>query len=171
MRMLLYTRQLKFAHNRDNLLYYQDYNDTVFSVTVSKSKAYLILKRGRYMPVKGDYNTEAINIMDYFESQKFIFLNFFVHRKSYFALYDKSDSKIAVTESTSGIINNTDAFLPFKPSSVFKEELIGIIQCTDLMSWFEKNPGLKEKLPPDLKKFSSKQPTDNPVIVIAKLKN
>jgi hypothetical protein len=167
----LSTGELKFAHNRDNLLYYQDYNDTVFSVTVNKSKPYLIFKRGKYMPVKGDYNTEAINIMDYFESQKFIFFNFFVLRKNYFALYNKSDSKIKVTESTSGIINNTDAFLPFKPSSVFKEELIGITQCTDLMSWFDKNPGVKEKLPPDLKKFSSKLPTDNPVIVIAKLKN
>jgi hypothetical protein len=167
----LTTGELKFAHNKDNLLYYQDYNDTVFSVTVNKSKPYLILKRGRYMPVKGNYTTEAINIMDYFESQKFIFFNFFVLRKSYIALYDKSNSKIKVTESTSGTINNTDAFLPFKPSAIFKEELIGIIQCTELMSWFEKNPGLKEKLAPELKAFSSKQPTDNPVIVIAKLKN
>jgi hypothetical protein len=170
-KIILTTGEFKFAHNKDNLLYIQRYNDTIFSVTVNKSIPYLILKKGRYMPIKENYSTESINIMDYFESQKFIFLNLMVNRKSYFALYNKSDSKIKVTESTSGIINNTDSFVPFKPTAILKEELIGITQSTELMSWFEKNPDLREKLPPELKTFSSKQPTDNPVIVIAKLKN
>lgn len=170
-KITLTTEELKFSHNKDNLLYFQRYNDTIFSVTVNKATPYLILKRGRYLPLKENYSTETINIMDYFESQKFIFLNFFVYRKSYFALYDKSNSKIKITETTSGVINNTDNFLPFKPTTIHKEEIVGTIQSTDLINWFEQNPDLKEKLTPNLKEFSSKQPTDNPVIVIAKLKN
>lgn len=45
----LTTEELKFAHNKKNLLYFQRYNDTIFSVTVNKSTPYLILKRGRYL--------------------------------------------------------------------------------------------------------------------------
>jgi hypothetical protein len=167
------TGELSFFHFNNKLFYFQRFNDTVFCLTSNKSEPYLILKRGRYLPERNSKNTNAenISIIDYFESQRFVCLNLSVNLKSIFALYDKTDSELKATEITSGVINNTDSFLPFKPTAIHKEELVGIVHCVDLLRWFENNPDLKIKLPENLKQLGSKQATDNPVIVIANLKN
>lgn len=165
----LTTGELKFYRLNDKLLYNHRDNDTVFYITKNKEIPYLIIASGKNKKSQKSKD-ESVSLSNYMESQRFKFFNFRAAGKVYFALFDKSNSSVKAVELTSGITNNTDNFLPFKPAAIHDEELVGLIQCTDLLSWFEKNPDLKEKLPKDFKQLSSKQATDNPVIVIAKLR-
>ena len=165
----LTTGELRFYHFNDKLLYHHRDNDTIFYITQNKEIPYLIIASGKSKKSQKSKD-EAVFLTNYLESQRFNFFNFKAAGKEYFSLYDKSNSSLKAIELTNGITNTTDNFLPFRPIAIHNEEIVGTIQCTDLISWFEKNPDLKEKLPQDLKQLSLKQATDNPVIVIAKLK-
>jgi hypothetical protein len=162
---------LIFSHYKNKLLYNEIYRDTVFSLSTDKTEPYFIIKKGRLKPTpeSRSSNGEQLYIKDFGESERYIWVKFY-YEKNCFGLFDKSSSGFKAYDITSGIKNDTDGFLPFIPLKVYKEELIGMIQITDLLSWFEKNPGMKEKLPQKLKEYSTKDPTDNPIIVIAKLR-
>lgn len=164
-------REMRFLHTADKLLYNEIDNDTIFWISKGKPAPYLILARDKTRPDRYNFGEKPENIypIDYFESQRFIMFNF-MDPKNFFTLYDKSDSKLRVYKSSAGILNNTDSFVSFFPVSMRKEELSGFVQPEAIKSWFLKNQSIAEKLPEELKKLSSIELTDNPVIMIAGLK-
>jgi len=164
---------MKFFHFDGNLRYFEIFNDTIFNLQLDKVVPYMILQRGRYRYTRENRRSDADKILPrtFSESEKFIIFDFWGDKnKTFFTLYNKTTSKLKVCEFTFGIINDTDGFIPFLPKTIFKEDVAGLVQAADMISWFENNKGLTLKLPPDLKEFSSLELTDNPVLVIAKLK-
>ncbi len=165
----LTTGELRFYHFKDILLYHHRDNDTIFNITLEKTTPYLILKPAGKNKSQKSLNESAF-MTNYLESQRFRFFNYLASGQNYFSIYDKSGSAIKSSEMTEGVKNNTDNFLPFNPVVTNGEEMLGTIQCSELKAWLDKNPVAKEKLPENLRELSKKELTDNPIVVIAKLK-
>jgi hypothetical protein len=162
-----------FSHYQDKLLFNEMFNDTVFHIGLDKVVPYLIINRGKLRSTREDRASDNIKILsvNLFESNNFIVASFWT--KEYndnIALYDKTNSKLKVVNLASGFKNNTDGFVTFIPKSIVKEELIGIIQQQDILKWADNNKVMKDKLSKELIELTLKDPTDNPTIVIAKLK-
>lgn len=165
---------VKFSHFNGKLFYNQIYNDTIFQLQLEKVVPHLILKKRKYKVTRENRRSdkERISVANYFESDNFFILDFWNGKKQFFTLYNKTNLKLKVCEFTLGIKNMTDNFLPFYPKAIYKEELVGIVQANDIISWVDTNKDASEKVNPQLiKKLGSIKPTDNPVIMIGKLKN
>ena len=108
----------------------------------------------------------------YSENKRLISFNFYLGRDKYFALYDKSLKSLKVVDNKSGIKNDIDGFIDLSFDYLNSDgELIGLIQANDLVNWIEKNNEKFKVLNPGLQKLHDINMTDNPIIVIAKLKN
>jgi len=164
-------RYMLFYHYDNKLFYNEMLSDTIFNISSKGATPYMILQKGG---VNLTYDGEIINNMlpvyVGVESERFFSIRFYYKRNDYYALYDKSTTSFKVYKDEKGIKNNTDGFMPFAPSSSYKEQFAGLIEGSDMAAWFEKNRDLKGKLSPELQKFASKEVTDNPVVVIATLK-
>ncbi len=70
----------------------------------------------------------------------------------------------------SGFKNDIDGFMQFCPLSVNNntKELVGSLRSKEILEWFEQNPDLAKKIPPDLRCFENISYADNPIVVIAK---
>ena len=124
------------------------------------------------------FNFETIN-----ESERFLFFSF-LHGKDqtrpychFFGFYDKilGTTKISEVDHTnrSPVINDIDNFAPlhsFLWSSNQSGEMVAYMEAGDIADWFEENPEKVKALPQQLQKLSKLTSEDNPVVVIAKLK-
>ncbi|HHN47502.1 MAG TPA: hypothetical protein ENN08_00960 [Bacteroidales bacterium] len=62
--------------------------------------------------------------------------------------------------------------MPFHPISLSnRKELIGFLEPYKIRQWIAENPDKAAKLPLHLQKFKNIKETDNPVVMIAKLKD
>lgn len=177
---VLTTGESSFYHFNNKLFFQNMYNDTVFQVGVDKITPYFVLNRGKHSPpfeskwwsLEKKLKSNFISQPTYFENNRLISFNFYIGRDKYFALYDKSLKTLKVVDSKSGIKNDIDGFIDLSFDYLNSDgELIGIIQANDLVNWIEKNNEKFKVLNPGLQKLSDINMTDNPVIVIAKLKN
>jgi hypothetical protein len=167
------TGELNFFYSYDNLLYNEIYNDTIFHLVSDRADPYIILDRGKYSLAKGKDmpDKERLILRSFFESGKFIVLIFSMSDNSrYLALYNKTDQTLRLSEIQEGVLNDTDDFMPFLPSDIFNDELLGSIQPLQIIKWAGDNKSAGRSVPPALKGGISIDPTDNPVIVIGKLK-
>jgi len=163
---------LNFFHYDGKLLYSEIYSDTIFHLTSDKVVPYLIWEKGPFRASRIFHMSppETITTRVFFESKKYVSFTFSPFDDRFFALYDKSTSKLKVCKIPLGIKNDIDGFMPFIPVAIHNEELIGLIQAIDVVGWFERNKVTKEKIPQSVEKLSAIEVTDNPVVVIAKLK-
>lgn len=175
----LTTGESSFYRFNNNLFFQNMYNDTVFQITVDKIIPYFLLNRGKHSPpfeskwwsYGKQLQSNFISQPTYSENKRFITFNFYLGRDKYFALYDKSRKLLKVVDNKSGIKNDIEGFTDLSFDYLNSEgELIGLIQANDLVNWIEKNPEKFKVLKPGLKKLHDVKITDNPVIVIAKLK-
>ena len=109
------------------------------------------------------------------ESSKYLFCAFNFNKRNYIAIYDKDQRETIVNdysaESGKGFISNINDFVPIEFSSINKNgELICTIDALKIKQWFEKNPEKVPQLPESFKSLMNIKETDNPVIIIAKLK-
>lgn len=166
---------IKYFHFKDKLYYNEYCNDTISQIRLKNIQPYMILDRGKLIPTRENIGKAKVNdiiqTIAFFESEKFFFITLWIKGSNYnIAFYNKSTSKLKVCNFIIGFENNADGFVSFLPKAIYNEELIGIIQQQDISLWAEKNIGLKDKLPKNLKDLILKDPTDNPTIAVAKLK-
>ena len=70
-----------------------------------------------------------------------------------------------------GFENDIDNFIPFQFYSINNSgELVGFQEAYIVKKWFDENPDKAAKLPPNLQKLKNIKETDNPIVMIAKLK-
>lgn len=164
---------VSFYKYNDKILYNEIFNDTIFSLLPDKVVPYMILDRGKLRLKVGTRNSQDVERIlhrGFLESEKYICFDFWgIKNKTYFALYNKSTSKLKVCEFNAGIKNDTDGFVPFLPKVNYGEELVGLVQASELVSWFENNKANQDSLPTVIKKLSSYKITDNPILIIGKL--
>ena len=163
------------------LYFYQLFNDTVFHVETKSLTPEYVLNMGQYSPPYEMKTSPEFEPGKYFimrtiqESSKYLFCSFNFNMKNYTAIFDKNKKTTVVNdyspESGLGFINNINDFVPLELSSINeRDELICTMNALKIKQWFDLNPEKISQLPEYLKNLNNIQETNNPVIIIAKLK-
>jgi len=163
------------------LYFYQLFNDTLFHVKTNSITPRYVFNMGPYSPPYEMKTSPKFEPDKYFvmqtiqESSKYLFCSFNFNKKNYTAIFDKNKRTTVVNdyspESGHGFINNINDFVPLEFSSINeKDEFICTIDAYKIKLWFEENPEKINQLPEYLKNLNNIQETNNPVIIIAKLK-
>jgi len=163
------------------LYFYQLFNDTLFHIKTNSITPRYVFNMGQYSPPYEMKTSPKFEVDKYFfikgiyESSKYLLCAFGFNQRIYTALYDKDQQNTFVNDYTSesgnGFINNTNDFVPLELSSINERgELTCTIDTYKIMQWFKENPEKINQLPQYLKDLINIRETDNPVILIAKLK-
>lgn len=170
-----------FYRLNKQLYFYELFNDTLFHVSANSLTPRFIFNMGQYSPPYEMKTSPKFEVDKYFfikgifESSKYLLCTFGFNQRIYTALYDKDQKNTFVNDYTSesgnGYINNTNDFVPLELSSINERgELTCTIDTYKIMQWFKENPEKINQLPQYLKDLINLRETDNPVILIAKLK-
>lgn len=160
--------------------FFERLTDTIFQVTHEYLTPRYILSNGEFDAPYEIRNTEKYkneshnyyHIQTIFESGKYLFFTFIFQKNKYCGIYDKESKETVVSEYNDGIKNDLDNFVPVKFYSINNSgEIIGFQESYLIKQWFKKNPDIVAKLPSHLQKFKNIEETDNPVVMIAKLKD
>jgi hypothetical protein len=164
----------------EELRYFEIFNDTIYRITEYELIPKYVFQMGSFAPPYEKQNTidfirdEAENyfrVFYIFESENFLVYEVMHNHSSFQGIYNK---KTMVTYNSSthyGFKNDIDDFLPLKYTSVSSQgELIGVLEAREIEQWFKDNPEKVAKFPPHLKKLKNITENDNPVVMIAKLK-
>ncbi len=161
-----------FYYFDKKLNFYERETDTIFQVKEQSLIPRFVLKNGDYGIPYGrkyeeDYNREDYYFVDaLFETNQFLFLQFSFEFDQYFGFYNKENKSLDLYAASRETEN-----IPFEISFVnSKSEIIGYKNAFEILDWFAKNPDLTDKLPENIQKLKTIKETDNPVIMIAKLK-
>jgi hypothetical protein len=179
MAISLYDSQ--FYHFKNDLYFKEDYSDTVFKVSEKELIPSLILYLGKYQPSieskwmtakeKQNQKHEFIGLRKLIESESFFLFEFYSQKKHFQGVFNKNTDILKIVEMSSGINNDIDRFIPFSPVSISTDGyLIGYVEAYVLLAWFMQNPEKAAKLPLHLQKLKNINESDNPVVMIAKLK-
>jgi hypothetical protein len=184
----------------DNLHYWNLYCDTIFSIWPDMSyTASFIIKPGEFRWPKStikvsptesfrSYLLNYLNINLILETRQFIFLRY-TYKQIYITLIDKTTKKSYITyldnpegsrELRGGILNNIDGGVFFKPEGYLYDK--GCEYLTELLSPYiiikhigssdfkNSSPKYPEKKEEFKKLANSLKETDNPVLVMVRLK-
>jgi hypothetical protein len=188
-----------FYQFSDSVRFYEQYTDTVFSITPDYLLPKFHLQMGDLlMPYK--FKAKSFSYwneeMKYFyldsfrESSRFLFFTVGIDKYRYLVYYDKKQKSTQVCSTTEnlefykypdyysirciGFENDIDDFVPIGThQNLFihgRDEFISIIPAIEVKDWFDKNPSKANSLDDKLKKFKDVSAEDNPLIVIAKLR-
>ena len=165
----------------DERLFFKEYlNDTLYEVKINKLEPRFVFKSGEFSPPYEDRETFQITkyhyISNIFENNNFLFFTLSFKKRNHWSIYDKKEGKCVVSnfknKKKCGFKNDIDGFAEFRPLSInhYTNELVGYLSPLEIIEWFEKNPQLIKKLPTHLRNLKNINYTDNPVVMIAKLK-
>jgi len=184
------------TYKHENVLtYWNNYSDTVFSILPDlNQKPSFIISPGRHRLPKSRITPETMSDYMWFkyiyETSRYIVINYFYPLKKYsFVLIDKDNNKSFLIDLKSdnggvtligGILNDLDGGTSFLPKNYFvengREFLIGLIypyqikthiKSTEFINSTPKYPEKKTELE---KLAASLKETDNPVLVLVRLK-
>lgn len=170
-------RSSYFYKFNTNLYFFEQFTDTIFQVTENELFPKYVLKLGEYAPPYEMQNSEKFVSENYyfteniFEGQRYLFFIINYKNQKYCGMHDKKNKDTEITVNTEGFKNDIDNFIPFQYYSVNNNgELVGFQEAYKIVEWFNNYPEKIENLPPYLKKLKNIKETDNPVVMIAKLK-
>jgi len=173
-----------FYRLQGQLYFYELFNDTLFQATRERLIPTYVFGMGRFAPpyakqLSTEYARKEMNenfrMISVFESPRYLFYNFAYEKKVYASVYDKQKGEVQIndgTERNAALVNDLDHFVPVSLAGVNQEDqLVGYADAYRLVQWFQEHPDKTGQLPPELQKLKSRKETDNPVVMIAKLKN
>jgi hypothetical protein len=174
-------------------------NDTIFYVSSDRLIPRYVLYSGDsrypYKLTKEDAINEFSKPKDYFETlnifenSKYLFFDLVSRNKPFdnepnsfkliinFCIFDKTRNITHVCKNNeettwSCLTDDINNLIPIKPISISDDnELISVIQAIEITKWKATNPDKALKLLPKIPWLNRINEFDNPVIVIAKLKN
>lgn len=173
----------KFYKFQDDLMFFEDYCDTIFHVTQESLIPRFVFNWGEFEPpyekqydmnyLRGGERDKDFHINKLFESTRYLFIRF--SYDGYYlwqGVYDKKKKIILIQEDENGFDNNIDNFVPLKNATSVNNdnELIGFIEAYNVVGWFKTHPEKAAKLPAHLQKFKNISENDSPLIMIMKLK-
>jgi hypothetical protein len=164
-----------------NKLFIKEYlNDTVFQVTANKMTPSFVFKSGKFSPPfyeMGNFDhVEYHGIGNILETDQFIFFQLHFKKRTYYCCYDKRTKQVMIpnykTMQINEFENDIDGFMPFHPISVTgNNDLVGYLEPYKIRKWMAENPDKAARLPQHLQKFRNIKETDNPVVILLKLKD
>jgi hypothetical protein len=106
-----------------------------------------------------------------FESKRYLLFDYHKKQGKGFGVYNKQSLAVEVCEAEAGINDDINSFLSFKPQSITpKGEVVAFVSAFDVKRWFQENPDKAKHLPEHLQKLYKMSETDNPLVMIVKLK-
>lgn len=172
----------KFYFLQNELHFFERFTDTVFTVSMENLEPEFVLHRGETEEASGSNLTGQkgdvpyLLVDDLFGAERFLFFKIRQPGEEfngdiYYGFYDKATNTTKLSENNLGIINDVNGFLPFPFKSVNQNnEVAGLLEAFEVKLWFDENPEAAGELPVQLKSLSTMEETDNPVVMIAKLK-
>lgn len=168
-----------FFYYYGNGLFIKEYfNDTVFQVTPEKLIPMVVFKSGKYSPPF--YEKDTFDFVQYhsintiLETDNLIFFRLHLKKRTYYCYFDKRTNQVMIPNchfQINGFENDMDGFMSFYPITISnRNELIGFLEPYQIKQWFDENPEKAKKLPLRIQRFRNIKETDNPVIMIVKLK-
>jgi hypothetical protein len=108
------------------------------------------------------------------ESVRYLFFEFRYQMKDYWGFYDKKTEETYIKKSEDNIIMN-GIEIPYRLTRAFinqkNQELVTFIDAYQLIAWMKSNPEKLKALPQEVQKqIKEVKESDNPVVIIAKLK-
>jgi hypothetical protein len=175
----------------ENLCYWNTYNDTVYAISpeLTERASFLIdngkfrIPRGYFKPTDNSY--PHLFIRSIFETEQYFVIKYLIVDKEMVALVNKKNQSTYVWEfgnyfTKGGIINNIDGGTDFIPSYCFtkdgSEYFIGTIEAFKIKThissdtFHNSKPKYPEKKKELEKLANSLKETDNPVLMIVRLK-
>lgn len=180
-----------FYRYKGRLYLKEMFNDTIFEIGIAPFNIVpkYVFELEQY---QADYTQREFmtyeDMQDYFwinnvcESSKYIFFMLEHNEEFRTGIYEKREDVTFIADSEDvdsyyydwekyGLINDIDNFIQMNPENISSNnELVCIIQAYELVNWFKTHPDKAAKLPPHLLKLKDIKETDNPIIMIAKLK-
>ncbi|MDD4363884.1 MAG: 6-bladed beta-propeller [Atribacterota bacterium] len=169
-----------FYRFKDDLFIKECFNDTVFRVTAEKLIPKIIFKSGRFSPPF--YKKDIINLSEYYyihsilETGNLIFFQLNYNKITYSCYFDKGKNKVQISNDKdskiNGFNNDIDGFMQFYPLTISNNnELIGFLESYKIKQWFYANTDKVNKLPSYIQNLKKIKETDNPVLMLVKLKD
>jgi len=172
-----------------NISYWNQYGDTVFSISPElREKPSFIFSRGNYRLPKstiGDPNLlkQYLHVQQIFETSHFLAIYYFYEKRA-FVLIDKKNRNTFISylgsDGNGGIFNDLDGGTVFLPESYYvengREYMVGLITPYKLKDFIaskeftNSTPKYSEKNKELVKLASSIKETDNPILVLIRLK-
>ena len=175
--MNVYSWEGWFYPFKDQLRFFERFSDTIYTVTMDELRPTFLLGNGNAgapytMRYKKEYNPDNYYLVEnLFESEKFLFFKITYKKETYWGVYNKTEKSTKVSTNTDGIENDIDDIIPFQfYSADNNNEIIGSREAFEVKLWLEQNPEKAAKLPPHLQKLKDIKENDNPLVMIAKLK-
>ncbi len=148
---------------------YQDKNEHLFPNKASYLRSgipYPYVDRTRYLFIES-----------LIENDDFLIFSIMHMEELSYGFFDKTKGGTYVSklpnDPINGFYNDIDNFIPFRPTYIDRKnnKIVGFVTAEDVLTWFDENPELANKLPKELSALSRIQPEDNPIVMIGKLKN
>ena len=160
----------------------EKFNDTLFYLTPELLEPRFLFYKGPYA-FPYELRGNSVNMSDkYFftenvlESTRYLFYVFGFQNRIYTAVYDKEKKETVVNdyvgESGNGFVDNINGFAPLELSSINESgELVCVIDAFRINQWFREHGEEAERLPEYMKQLEQLNEMDNPVVIVAKLKD
>jgi len=157
---------------------YEFLSDTIFSLSEQGNliPRYVLKNQQLGAPYSVRFNPN-FNFKDYyfvnsiFESDNLLFITYLFSGNEFLGIYNKENGETYASSEPAGFVNDVDNFFPFRFYSLNKQnEIIGYQHAYEVIDWFSKQNEKVAKLPTHLQKFKIIKESDNPVVMIAKLK-
>ena len=180
----VYSDEGKFHHYNNQVYFKEQFNDTLFLVNKDTLQAQYIFQLGDKSPPYAkkselDYDTEVPNYVflnDLVETGEGLIFTASYRKKQRIGVYHKKRQRVQISnydignELTLGMVNDIDGFIPFYPTDIQGDYLIGLTSAEDIALWFEQNPDKIASLPPTLQALQNIDPEANPVVMIGKVR-
>ncbi|QGY46987.1 6-bladed beta-propeller [Maribellus comscasis] len=168
-----------FYYFNNNLFFKEYLNDTIFQISENTLSPRFVFNSGEFSPSyeqREIFKTWEYHQLYYImEAENQLFFELSFKKRKYYGYLDKTTRQSYLSnisgQVVSGFQNDVDNFLMFCPKSLNdNNELVGFTEAREVLKWFKENPEAASKLPLELQKLSDMEDYDNPVVVIAKLK-
>lgn len=170
-----------FYKYTDKLCFYELFTDTIFQITLNELIPRFVFDLGDFAP---PYERQSfrefitVEIRNYylpsriFESDNYLVFEISYQNITHLAIYNKETENIAFAQSAGGFENDIDNFMPMNYSFLNNQsELIGFLEAYKIEQWFKDNPEKAAQLHPHLRELEKLTENDNPVVMIARLKD
>lgn len=171
----------QFYYLNSEVLFKESYNDTIFRVTRDQLIPHAYFNLGEFAikyqdkeNLKAKDRRDKIWIERTFESDEYIFFNYWFKEKTYHSIYSKLSNTCFIPDKLwieNGIIDDLHNFIDFRPLSINpNNEVVGVLNPDEILHWFNSSKPVLNSLPKSINQLRDVKSEDNPIIAIATLK-
>ncbi len=183
-RVTRYAKDGQFHHYNNQLFFKELFNDTLYMVNQDTLVARYLFELGDKSPPYArramlDYETERPKfafLTDFIETDEALIFTTSYGNINRISLYDKKQNETIISSSdngyelSKGMINDLDNFIPFHPTELQGNYMLGLTTAEEVSIWFENNADKVASLPASLQKLKDIDPEGNPIVMIGRMK-